>query len=313
MENLTRSKLGANLLIGLGYYTICSYNKLLTNELLQSQLAMQTISNFSYTIIHARWGSSKKLEAIDILPILLILCTKTQEVSWKTQLLITAILAGPQIAMTKTLSSAQSSPPSPQPQVETHYALGKNDWLWAHQISEYYFHLQPKYPQAFFYAQAVYVPGTLLQDIQKIIEIQTELLSMKSPGEVFLTKKTRIFLPLIYKSHSVLVHINLTKRTVEYFDSLQDHGRPPIENDLQDCADWFSKQLPSNHPFTCERKIKKKLQDDSYQCAVWLLYFTEKLLENPDVDFNALEIQPAQKMIAEFRKEVAKYCTPPTS
>lgn len=105
--------------------------------------------------------------------------------------------------------------------------------------------------------------------------------------------------------HWTLLYIDPIKHTIEYYDSKEDFEDPAvIKFYLDQLKEIFDSRV--NTPFQVELKIEESLQPDSYQCGVWLLYFLENRLKNSNINFNQLNRKKAQKMIAEFRKEVKK-------
>lgn len=89
---------------------------------------------------------------------------------------------------------------------------------------------------------------------------------------------------------------------VEYYDSLVHHGGIAEINLV---LDHFASKLSAidpleNFPYKYERKITTTLQLDGYQCVPWAIYFSEHLLENPNVDFNSLS--DPSKVVADYRQ-----------
>ncbi|MGE0198485.1 MAG: Ulp1 family isopeptidase [Simkaniaceae bacterium] len=283
--------LAFNFLAGLGYYIIASHYKLYRDDLLHSHLAMHTISSVVYTSIKTQWNSSQTFDGMDILPIASLLLTKVQEVSWKTQMLITTVLSGSQISAVKYFAEDLPYTP-PSGGLDT-------KWLSNYDIVDYYPRikaLHPKDPEPLLGMPFLWGVNGLSKEIIGICEER---------------KYRELFMPLhVTSNHWTLIYVNLDTRVVEYYDSKQNYGNfEEITATLKTCAADLSEKFPGDAPFTFESKIQKKLQPDPYQCGVWVLYFIQKLCENPRVDFNALEIGPAQRMIADFRKTVIPYFT----
>ena len=114
------------------------------------------------------------------------------------------------------------------------------------------------------------------------------------------------FSPLVSNSHNhfTLVYICTKTRTIEYYDSKVNYGnREKIMANLETLAKDLDQKDPGTG-YKIVHKIKVKLQPDVYQCGPWVLYFLEQRAQNPDVDFNKLDIKKAQKMIAEFRLRI---------
>ena len=105
-----------NGMIGLGYYVVCSRYKLLSEEVLKSQGAMFALSTTIHTLLQPS-QPKKELTFTDVIPLALITLTKAwTDITWKAQLLSTAILGGAQILISKSpirhnTSSGGSKPP----------------------------------------------------------------------------------------------------------------------------------------------------------------------------------------------------------
>lgn len=114
----------------------------------------------------------------------------------------------------------------------------------------------------------------------------------------------------VNNNHWTLVFIDREKRTIEYYDSMKNYGNQDnkIGNYFTEFAKVLSEKDPGEKPYTFISKINKHIQNDGYQCAPWSAYFLEKRLENPDIDFNrldvTLDVNKAQDMIANFRKKM---------
>jgi len=111
---------------------------------------------------------------------------------------------------------------------------------------------------------------------------------------------------LISDNHWTLVLVDREKRTLEYYDSLNSYGN--YNNNIQDhfkkLAEVLTEKDPGKTPYKFVCKLEKSLQQDGSQCGLWLLYFLEERLKNPDVNFNELDVNQSQGMIAEYRLKV---------
>lgn len=96
--------------------------------------------------------------------------------------------------------------------------------------------------------------------------------------------------------HWVAIVIDCDKKQVEYYDSTSVGMR----NDLKKLLNTLVERVSENkkETFALVAPLKKKLQNDSFQCGVWTLYFLKQRIENPEIDFNSL---------ANPKKEIAKY------
>lgn len=103
-----------------------------------------------------------------------------------------------------------------------------------------------------------------------------------------------------------LVIVDHGKKTVEYYDSKKNYGdHENIVSCLTELTNTLSehdKVLNKNYTFV--KKITTSLQPDTYQSGVWVCYFLEQRLKNPDFNFNQLDVEKAQKQIAKFRSYV---------
>ncbi len=70
-------------------------------------------------------------------------------------------------------------------------------------------------------------------------------------------------------------------------DSMVNYGNAKeIENSLQNIAKNLSDL--EGKPYRFKRKINRKIQNDGYSCGLWVAYFVEERMKNPEVDFNTL-------------------------
>jgi hypothetical protein len=97
--------------------------------------------------------------------------------------------------------------------------------------------------------------------------------------------------------HWVLVYIDRKKGTVEYYDCLKNFGKyDAVKQILTKIADKLGYQFV--------HKINHILDNSGNDCGIWVLYFLESKLKNPDVDFNQLDIEELQNIIKKYRKHV---------
>ncbi|CCB88971.1 deubiquitinase and deneddylase ChlaDub2 [Simkania negevensis] len=208
-----------------------------------------------------------------------------------------------------SLSSVESIQPKTQVKAiepkgeKDRFLIDERNWLNNQHLGLYSLFLQEKYgPEVFFpFGGWTYVfPGLtdrfFKEDSYHILDVRAK--RIKS----FLDYKSITYPLFIGGNHWGLLFIDREKRTVEYYDSKINYGN--YEEGLQgikDVAAKFTKYDPGEKPYTYLEKIKKKLQPDGYQCGPWALYFLEHRLENPEVDFNQLDLNEAQNMIAKYR------------
>jgi hypothetical protein len=104
--------------------------------------------------------------------------------------------------------------------------------------------------------------------------------------------------------HWCLIYIDRKRRTVEFYDSKYNYGNnAEFEESLTKVAQKLS-AVEGGQPYQFVRKIQKVLQPDSYQCGPWTSYFLENRAANPEVDFNLLDTNAAQPMIAAYRNRM---------
>lgn len=125
-------------------------------------------------------------------------------------------------------------------------------------------------------------------------------------------KKNYPFILQVTNNHWTLVYINRTKRIVDYYDSKINYGgaeHTRIVNELNRIAKILTQDEPAepgSDPFKVQLKITTLLQPDSYQCGVWVLFFLDKILNDPHFNFNNLNeyVLPSEKIIANYRIEI---------
>lgn len=271
---------------GIGYYSICSHYNLLAQKALRYQTLMFAISTSTHTLLQSP-DSQGKLNSTDIIPFALITLAKVQQVTWKIQALCTVILSSVQITVNHSLIQ-DSSPPSLKKNRKT-------EWLSNIDIQKYSEYLETQNPHLF----AAFPFSHDLNYLEQVV------LDAMNKG----TEKTIFSFPLhvgkTTKNHWTLLYINTDLRVVEYYDSKTNYGNyEEVVRTLEALTQTLNKQFPSEKPYTFQCKIQKYLQPDIYQCGVWTLYFLEKLIEDPQTDFNALDIAEAQKMIAKHRLDL---------
>ncbi len=118
--------------------------------------------------------------------------------------------------------------------------------------------------------------------------------------------KTILAIPLhVTENHWTLVLVDRQKRTLEYYDSMKNYGNyDQIIKVLKNVTKVLTEKDPDEVPYQLDYKIKKRLQQDGFQCGVWILYFLENRLQDPNVNFNELDTEKAQEMIAYYRLRV---------
>jgi hypothetical protein len=104
-------------------------------------------------------------------------------------------------------------------------------------------------------------------------------------------------------NHWTLVMIDLNKGIVGYYDSKLDYGNyAEIAAALTRVAEQLTQKMGKQFQFVA--KLNKSVQPDGYKCGPWVLYFLEEQLNNPNIDFNTLDVTEAQKIIDEYRARV---------
>lgn len=114
-------------------------------------------------------------------------------------------------------------------------------------------------------------------------------------------------------NHAMLLLIDSSLRTIEFYNSLgtSDDHEACLQT-LETLAEKLTELNPGDKKYTVISKIESCIQEDGYQCIVWLLCFLENRLYNQKVNFNLLSLQEASQKIQSFRKHVNKvipyYC-----
>lgn len=92
--------------------------------------------------------------------------------------------------------------------------------------------------------------------------------------------------------HWCLVMIDRTKKTVEFYDSYAVYGDKDRDKENVHYLNQVKERLEeiSGEPYEVQNKIKTRIQSgvDGSRCGMWLLYFIQKRLENPDFDFDLI-------------------------
>lgn len=108
------------------------------------------------------------------------------------------------------------------------------------------------------------------------------------------------------RNHWGLIFIDRALRTVEFYNSKHPYNEEPqIEAHLRRITQQLTAADPGT-PYVFQSKLEKRLQPDTYQCGPWVCYFLENRLANPTVDFNLMDADAAQPMIADFRNRVLR-------
>ena len=172
------------------------------------------------------------------------------------------------------------------------------EWMNNLQLADYFGYLGSKHKELFVSHPFIYTDSWIHEAVVNPSHV--------SRKQVTPLEKQFLAYPLhVTKNHWTLVFIDQEKRTVEYYDSKKNYGNhEEIVKTLKESTRSLSTRTPGQSPYQFFPKISKNLQPDSYQCGPWILYFLKNRLENPSVDFNKLDIEEAQDVIAKFRVEV---------
>jgi hypothetical protein len=106
-------------------------------------------------------------------------------------------------------------------------------------------------------------------------------------------------------THWAFLLIDRGKREIAYFDSKRNWNKVQTRYALERITSRLSAQTPEKLPFTLVYKINKVIQQDSYECGVWCLFFFAKFLEDPTFDFNTLNNRAGQRLIQQYRAHVS--------
>ncbi len=215
-----------------------------------------------------------------------------------------------------------AKPLPPKPVLEAREALGDlnhinipksldirgSEWLTSEHLHDYTKYLGSKYPELLVHAHEGYtfknIVATILHDghFDQAGPCNHEDYGVECSG------KTVLAYPLnVTKDHWVLTLVDRQKRTIEYYDSLKDYGNhSEIVGQLKKLESILTKKDSGKTPYKFICKINKSLQTDGYQCGPWSLYFLENRLKDPEIDFNQLDVEESQKMIADYRKAVLR-------
>lgn len=188
------------------------------------------------------------------------------------------------------------------------YDIRGAKWLNNRHLFEYWRHLSKTHPQLVISTFHTTTKTMLPQIERDFLKLKKEnFLAYTSPTTAATTAiKTILAYPVhVMGNHWTLLYIDIKNRTISYFDSKKTYGNyEKIMATITALASKLSHLEPSKDPFVVKAKITTSLQPDGYQCGPWTLFFLENLLKNPNVDFNSLNVDAAQAMIAKYRLDV---------
>lgn len=192
-------------------------------------------------------------------------------------------------------NSSFSVSPIGEIEVPEYLDIKKREWLTNVHLHKYFDYLGAKYPHVFFFQEASH-------SLIKSTEIEEKI----SQFDIASSKATAFpFFIQVGGNHWTLVYIDKEKRTVEYFDSMRNYGDlTAIETELNSLAITLSEKEPDQEPYQFTNKTKTKVQGDTYQCGVWLLYFLNKRIQHSHFDVNQIDLSKTSKIITNFRKKV---------
>lgn len=176
-------------------------------------------------------------------------------------------------------------------------------WVWPDHLHNYSRYLKTSHPSLVIGESYNYV----IDDIPHYHpNIGKQILKNCFNNENKRCEARNIAYPLfISGNHWGLIFIDREKRTIEFYDSKKNYGNhQDIVRYFQDFAVILTEKDPGKRAYQFMPKISKYLQEDSYECGIWTLYFLEQRLKNPEVNFNDLDVVKAKKMIADFRIHV---------
>ena len=212
-------------------------------------------------------------------------------------------------------SWSKNPPPMPEQicKIDDFYDFGSSNWLTSNALYLYMqFLVFPHYPQITL--PQVSCPLRDLNDKKA----KTACCSFKSllKNICALNQKTdnyqKVNYPFIIHvtgNHWTLVYVNRTQRTIDYYDSKINFGKveyKKIIQELQKISEVLTQEEPEDKPFKVELKIITPLQPNDYQCGVWVLFFLDKILNEPQFNFNEVAEYglPIEEKIAHYRTEV---------
>ncbi|MGE5196256.1 MAG: Ulp1 family isopeptidase, partial [Anaerolineae bacterium] len=110
-------------------------------------------------------------------------------------------------------------------------------------------------------------------------------------------------------NHWCLLYIDLERKRVIYGDAMGNYGSSEM---FKRRYEAFARELGARlktDPFLFESIIDPensggRLQQDGSSCGVWIEYFADNLLKNPDVDFSRLDRWESRNMILQYRWHV---------
>lgn len=164
--------------------------------------------------------------------------------------------------------------------------LTETNWLLSEEIYGYASLISIEHPELYPWARWAPYSANELSDP----ELQNE----------FLKSNCRYLFTFVNfsDSHWTLLLADKQLKTVEYYDSKYNYGGEDYKKTIEE-----AKQVAKDFGYKFEEKIAKSIQPDGYQCSIWVLYFLEERIKNPNISFNTLP-NPSE-LIANFRKHVS--------
>jgi len=110
---------------------------------------------------------------------------------------------------------------------------------------------------------------------------------------------TLLFVPLLINdNHWTVVCIDYTHRRVEYYDSLMC-----VAKEVTNCLQTYA----SNLGFAYICGVNKVLQEDTFQCGIWSIFFILNKIKNNQDNYNELDGEARRHMIAASRTQYTPF------
>ncbi len=220
-----------------------------------------------------------------------------------------------QLATEKIDSAQKKKPKAPTETIPARLNISGRKLLNNSQIHLYFRYLSTEFPHLFLHKLGTYITHindrftnypTLIEDailFDGHFNKNNECFHDEE-DEIDCTDINILAYPIhVSNNHWTLALVDRQKRTIEYYDSMS--GPNTHKTDLfKELASKLSKFDLKNPPYKFVNKVEKTLQFDGYQCGIWILYFLENRLRNPDFNFNNIDTSICDETSANFRLKV---------
>ncbi|EPP34834.1 ulp1 protease family, C-terminal catalytic domain protein [Chlamydia ibidis] len=127
-----------------------------------------------------------------------------------------------------------------------------------------------------------------------------------SPEDMWCKMREHALFQHIGLSHWTLLIVNTELREVVFFDSLANYiNNSVLDPMLSDIAKVSGQMYPlenQTQDFTIKKAAATPLQQDGTSCGIWVAWYLDKYLSNPEFSLSNLDANRAQSLLHQFYK-----------